>query len=107
MLCGRSYSSGYEHISANHSGQWQQRLNQVGAYDTNWAQFMMWTTRQAAGRPYYGFPRYSQTTQKFCYTTPVDMRRAGKKPIRFNPSIIISINNRTVITSYPSTNVSC
>lgn len=100
LRCGNS-NGGYRHISLRHSTDWQKKLNQVGS-TANWAQFMIWTSRQAFERPHSGYPK-NQPGDKLCYSTPIIMRtNDGKVKADFNPTVVTGQATRFHVTSYPT-----
>jgi len=103
LRCGDS-ASGYVHIRANHQGQWQDRINQVGTGGL-WDDLMVWATGQAVEHPAGGYPR-TLGGGKLCYSTPIFMS-GPYGSIQFNPTIIVSDSNRKIITSYPTTSPAC
>lgn len=103
MRCGDS-GAGYVHIRSNHQTGWTRAMVGPG----NWDDFMMFATVNAVEAP-------SRTAvkpgSKRCYTTPINLYR-WENGVRvfvktMNPSVVISTNNKMVITSIPTTLSSC
>lgn len=101
LQCGRSASTGYNHISLRHKSEWQNLINRFGG-GSSWDDFMAYVTKAALNSP---SAIYGAGFQKICYTTPINMinHNNGDK-VTLSPTIIISSNNKTVITSYPGGN---
>ena len=103
LRCGDS-KSGYVHVRANHQNQWQSRINAVGG-SGNWDDLMAWATGEALRAPEAGYPK-DVGGGKWCYTAPIFMS-GPRGTVQYKPTIIVSTNNKLVITSYPSTNTAC
>jgi len=105
LRCGNA-NGGYRHISSQHATQWQAKLNKVGS-TANWAQFMIWVSRQTFEHPYSGYPK-NRPGDKLCYSTPVILRTTdGKINADFNPTVITGQASRFHITSYPTRWANC
>jgi hypothetical protein len=104
LKCGDSVS-GYVHIRANHQPQWQA---QMGGSTGLWDDYMVWASGQALAYPVLG---NTQPGNKRCYTTPIDVFKVVNGVNTYwktiNPSVVVSINNKIVITSIPSTTSTC
>lgn len=104
LYCGDS-ASGYVHIREQHESQWE---DQKGGFEGYWDDYMVFATNAALESPSYSTTR---PNQKRCYTTPIEVYEiidgvpVKKKTI--HPTIMISVNNKKVITSYPTTNHRC
>lgn len=103
LLCGSS-TSGYIHIKSRHDTEWASQMGGPGAWDD----YMVWASANALAKPKFS---NFQTGQKQCYTTPILVYRiqngAPKYVKTFNPTVIISTNNKIVITSIPTTTSNC
>lgn len=103
LKCGDN-NSGYIHIRNRHQVDWRNQQPGGG----NWDDFMVWASRQALTAPTY---TSVQPGQKRCYTTPVQLYRIvnGKPQYykTFNPSIVVSTNNKKIITAIPSNWSTC
>lgn len=101
LYCGDA-ASGYVHIRKDHKGQWEDRVKNLGG---KWDDLMAFATEQALKSPKKTRPK---SGNKRCYTTPVQLRDSRNVVrVTFNPTIIISLNNKKVITSYPSSKDAC
>lgn len=82
-------------------------LNQMGGPGL-WDDYMVWATTNALASPSMVKP---QPGNKNCYTTPISVYRTvdGKPKFWkvFNPSVVVSVNNKKVITSIPTTTTNC
>lgn len=98
LTCGNA-DYGYRHIRDRHEAQWRDRLAQAGDMSSRWDDFMFWTALQALLSP----DRITdQGSGKLCYTTSVILVNADMIPVvEFDPTIVISSNNRHVITAFP------
>lgn len=103
LRCGDS-NSGYVHIRASHQGQWQSRIDSVGG-NGNWDDLMAWATGEVLRAPEAGYPK-DVGSGKWRYTAPIFMS-GSKGTVQYKPTVIVSTNNKLVITSYPSTNTAC
>lgn len=99
LFCGDS-GQGYVHIRARHQRQWQDRINQVGQ-GGNWDDLMVWVVGQAVTSPASGYPK-DIGGGKSCYSTLIYMK-GTKGTVSFRPSIVVSRNNKRVITAIPTT----
>lgn len=98
LKCGTS-AAGYKHIKDGHGSQWQQQINAVGGTG-NWDDLMSFATKQILSHP--GMIRYAGSN-KLCYTAPIEIANSKRtKKVKLNPTVIISTNNKLVITSYPT-----
>ena len=103
LRCGDA-NSGYVHIRAGKQKAWTNAM--VGP--DLWDDFMVFATVNAVEAP---ASTATQPGNKRCYTTPIKLYRIvnGKQQYvkTFNPTVIVSINNKIIITSIPSTSPSC
>lgn len=99
LRCG-NVDVGYNHIRSKHAGHWTGQMGGPG----NWRDFMSWATDQALTYPL----RVSvQPGQKRCHATPVIVVKASGQTKTLHATVIASINNKIVITSYPPNNMRC
>ena len=103
LKCGDS-ASGYIHIRANHQPQWQAQMTGPGLWDD----YMVWASRQALSAPLVAL---TQSGNKRCYTTPIRLYQVVNGVSSYwktiNPSVVVSMNNKILITSIPSTTSTC
>lgn len=103
LKCGNS-ASGYVHIRANHQPQWQAQMGGTGLWDD----YMVWASAQVLTAPSLA---NTQAGNKRCYTTAIEVFQVINgahvywKTIR--PSVVVSMNNKIVVTSIPSTVSTC
>lgn len=101
LRCG-DWRDGYVHTRKRHERDWQRIIDLAGGGGT-WDDLMDFVTRQAIEAPSPGYP-IDQENGKTCYTTPVEIVRADGTIIRtLMPTVIVSIDNTKVITTYPTT----
>ena len=104
LYCGDS-NSGYVHIRERHESQWE---SQKGGFEGPWDDYMAFATQASLESPAYSAEKPSQ---KRCYTTPIEVYEvvngAPVKKKTINPTVMISMNNKKVITSYPTTTHRC
>lgn len=82
-----------------HEQDWRNVLLKVGDVYSNWDDFMYFAALQSLLRPDHIVDKGSN---KLCYRTPIILMNSEMVPVyEFSPSIIISANNRHVITAYP------
>lgn len=96
LFCG-DISSGYVHIRSGHQSDWQAILNSypIGG---NWDDLMVFATGQAITSG----PFYNEGNNKYCYTAPLQIKHNGTVVTTYHPTILVSVNNKRVITSYPT-----
>jgi hypothetical protein len=103
LKCGTS-AEGYVHIRSGHQASWELQ-NPIGG---PWDDFMVWATSRALSVP---SSVVNLPGSKRCYTTPIKIVRYVNGTIQlvktFNPTVIVSTNNKIVITSIPTTKSSC
>lgn len=98
LNCGTAATSGYNHIQDRHADDWIWFLEGFGLYGANWDDFMEFVTGSVVQAPGY----YSlQGNGKLCFTAPVIIYDSDGLDWTMNPSVIVSQNNKIVITSYP------
>lgn len=101
LFCGNA-NYGYVHIRQRHERDWQQVVDLAGG-GGNWDDLMDFVTKQAIEAPAAGYPK-PIGDGKACYTTPaLILNSAGQVVRTLMPTVIISENNRQVITSIPTT----
>lgn len=105
LFCGDAYS-GYVHIRSQHGSQWQQVVDMAGG-GMNWDDLMDFATKSALWVPSPDYP-VNVGDGKYCYTTPILIKNSQGQVIKsMSPTVIVSVNNRKVITSIPTTTPSC
>lgn len=93
---------GWIHIKRQHADQWQYKLDRVAGTGT-WDDLMGFAVKEALSHP----GTIANGGQgKLCFSTPIELHR-GTTVVKFNPTVIISMNNRKVITAYPSNRQQC
>lgn len=102
--CGNT-SFGYLHIKVRHpESQWRAQMGGPGS----WTAYMRYLQRSALKAPK---TMSNQPNGKACYSTPVQVYRLVNGKAQYwktiNPSVIISTNNKKIITSIPSTRSAC
>ncbi|MGW9112135.1 hypothetical protein [Microbacterium sp. NPDC055683] len=109
LQCGPhdTKSYGWHHIQKNHQAQWQTRADNASGVPgaIAWDDFMADITSQILEWP----DRYTvQYSGKRCYTALIQIwDTKGNLKYQFNPTVIVSMTNNRVITSYPTTNEDC
>lgn len=102
LKCGND-KVGYVHIRKEHEKDWQSILNQYPIGGT-WDDYMLFATKNSlqAPDPSLGMPQVIPGDKR-CYSTPVQIKNPdGVVMETIHPSIIVSMNNRVVITSFPT-----
>ena len=98
---------GWHHIQANHQSQWQTRADTATGVPGGvaWDDFMADITSQILDWP----SRYTvEYSGKRCHTGYIQIWDLnGNLKYDFNPSIVVSMTNNRLITSYPTTNQDC
>lgn len=101
LKCGDS-NSGYVHIRERHQNDWQQVVNIAGG-GGNWDDLMEFITGQSISAPSPGYP-INIGNGKACYTTPALIYSSSGVVVRtLAPTVVVSTNNKKVITSIPTT----
>lgn len=109
LQCGPKDSKtfGWHHIQDGHQLSWQTRVDNIpgGGAGIAWDDFMADITSQVLDMT----DRYTvEYNGKRCYTsTFLISSTSGQIAYQFNPSVVVSMTNNRVITSYPSTNQDC
>lgn len=99
--CG-DVNAGYVHVRRRHQNDWQQVVNLAGG-GGNWDDLMEFVTAQSIQAPSPGYP-IGIGGGKACFTTPALIVDSSGSVIRtLAPTVIVSINNKKVITSIPTT----
>jgi hypothetical protein len=88
---------GYVHIRGEHEGDWETRK---GGEEGLWDDYMWWATKSALENPSFTL---DMGDNKRCYTAPI----AVSDGQYFHPTIIVSMNNKHLITSYPTSEHEC
>ena len=103
LTCGNAYG-GYVHIRSGHQADWQAR---TPAYRL-WDDFMIWTVAGVLRAPDV---MQVQENMKRCYSAPINFYDETRvKPVllkTIHPTVIVSINNKRIVTAYPSNRQSC
>lgn len=94
--CGKD-TFGYVHIRAEHEGDWE---NRKGGEEGLWDDYMWWATKAVLENP---SSTLDMGSNKRCYTAPILVSDGTY----FHPTVIVSMNNKHVITSYPTTEHEC
>lgn len=101
LRCGDS-ASGYVHIRQRHERDWQRVVDLAGG-GGNWDDLMDFITQQAIESPSPGYPK-DMRGGKECYTTPALIFSSSGVVVRtLMPTVIVSRDNKKVITSIPTT----
>ncbi|OCI32921.1 hypothetical protein OERS_05130 [Oerskovia enterophila] len=99
LNCGTATTAGYNHILDGHADDWQFWMEDLGLYGANWDDFMEWTVGAVLMAP---GDYASEGNGKLCFTAPIGIVNPNDGLTWwFDPSIIVSENNRVVITAYP------
>lgn len=101
LRCGDS-RDGYVHIRQRHERAWQ-RVVDIAGGGGNWDDLMDFMTRQAIEAPSPGYPE-DVGRGKLCFTTPaLIISNEGVVVRTLMPTVIVSRDNKKVITSIPTT----
>lgn len=100
LRCGDD-KSGYVHIRKNHENDWEKRK---GGAEGLWDDLMWYSTKSALENPSFTLDMGSN---KRCYTAPIVIENSEGKKVTFHPTVLVSMNNKRVITSYPTTEHEC
>lgn len=97
LRCGTA-TAGYEHIKDRHERDWKNIIAKVGG-GGKWDDLMFFTAVESLNAPDKTTDRLSG---KLCYTAPIHLLNQDMVPVySFHPTIIISTNNKIVITAFP------
>lgn len=103
LRCG-SDSRGYVHIRSRHEQDWKNQMGGPG----NWDDYMVWASDNALRAPAVAV---TQPGNKRCYSTPIAVYRQvnGQRQNwnTFQARVIVSINNKIVITAFPTSSSWC
>jgi hypothetical protein len=100
LFCGDD-RSGYVHIRTDHQSQWQTVVDGAGG-GAYWDDFMVFATGSIVTAPAPGFPK-DVGDGKLCYSAPITIKNAeGNVVDTYNPTVLVSANNKRIITSYPT-----
>ena len=102
LLCGSS-KAGYRHINSKHSKQWVDVVTWDGrGRASEWDSLMMQATAATLSHP-DGI--YSEKGSKLCYGAKItSWRKKNGKVVKqktWNTAVVVSKNNKTVVTAYP------
>ncbi|GAA2190396.1 hypothetical protein GCM10009786_27530 [Leucobacter alluvii] len=103
MRCGIADGAGYLHIEFRHGSQWVKKGQWHSPYPASeWDMFMMKASRQALAKP---LSTVDQGSNKYCYQSTVTQTHYTAKGLQdqrtWPMSVVISANNKIVITSFP------
>ncbi|PPF26814.1 hypothetical protein C5D07_03690 [Rathayibacter tritici] len=105
LFCGDS-ASGYIHIrdgdgslnDIGHEADWQDVVDSFGG--GLWDDFMLYATGEAIVSDK---APDDHGNDKLCFTTPIDIYTSdGTYITTYQPTVIVSANNKSVVTSYPT-----
>jgi hypothetical protein len=103
LKCGTS-TEGYVHIRAKHQFGWENQKGSGGLWDD----YMVWATTNTLGAPSIVVNKLGQ---KRCYSTPILVFKyvngTPQYVKTFHPTVIVSTNNKVVVTSIPTTTSTC
>jgi hypothetical protein len=100
LFCGDD-RSGYVHIRTDHQVDWQTVVDGAGG-GADWDDFMVFATGSIVTSPAPGFPK-DAGAGKLCYSAPILIKDAdGNVVDTYNPTVLVSENNKRIITSYPT-----
>lgn len=98
LTCGNA-NYGYRHIRDRHEADWANVVHKYHQEPGAWDDLMNWSNLNSLLNP---IDRVVQANNKLCYTTPIVFLDADMNPIgKMNPQVIISADNRWIITSIP------
>ncbi|KQP71201.1 hypothetical protein ASF40_05195 [Microbacterium sp. Leaf288] len=106
LQCGpiSTKTYGWHHIQDRHQNQWQARVNAIPS-SVAWDDFMEGITRQVLDWPDNYTKEYGG---KRCYTSMIQIwTTSGTLLYTFNPSVVVSMTNNRVITSYAPDTTDC
>ncbi|MDF2563333.1 MAG: hypothetical protein K0R99_4779 [Microbacterium sp.] len=106
LQCGpiNAKTYGWHHIQKEHQPQWETRLAQ-GGIPLSWDDLMAISTEAVLTEPTRWTVEYGG---KRCYTAPVEIINPQQQVVLdFSPSVVVSMTNNRVITSYPTTQSDC
>lgn len=112
LQCGPNNNNsayGWHHIEQNHQGQWQSRVEQIvaasGGQGIPWDDLMDGFTGMTLDTPGSWTVEYGG---KRCYTVPITVADENNQDLfTINPTVVVSMTNNRLITSYPTTNQDC
>lgn len=95
---------GLRHLTVKHKQDW---LNKMAGWGS-WKDFVHWAIKETLRVP---SSWHTQNGQKMCYSTPLRTYRMvnGKPRLweKFYSNVIVSKNNHTIITAFPSGKAHC
>lgn len=102
LLCGNS-KAGYRHINSKHSKQWVDVVTWDGrGRASEWDSLMTQATAATLSHP---DRIYSEKGSKLCYGAKItSWRKKNGKVVKqktWNTAVVVSKNNKTVVTAYP------
>jgi hypothetical protein len=100
LFCGDD-ASGYVHIRKVHQADGQAVVDGAGG-GANWDDFMVFATGSMVTSPAPGFPK-DVGDGELCYSAPIFIKNAGGEVVdTYNPTVLVSANDKKIITSYPT-----
>ena len=103
LTCGNA-NGGYIHIRSGHQADWQATTPAFRLWDD----YMVWTVAGILRAPDV---MQVQENMKRCYSAPINFYDETRvKPVllkTIHPTVIVSINNKRIVTAYPSNRQSC
>lgn len=105
LECGTKSGFGFNHINKSHpKSQWVKQMGGKGS----WTEYQQYLIRAAVTNP---SKVTSQANNKRCYHAPVKLYKMSNGKPKYwktiEPSVIVSKNNKRVITAIPSTKGVC
>lgn len=100
LKCGHP-KQGYVHIRKEHKKDW---TNVTRNPKLNWDDTMWSATKTVLTKPSFTIV---QKGNKRCYTAPVKLKAKNGKMEEFFPTVIVSIDKRRIITSFPTREHRC
>lgn len=100
LKCGDS-KSGYVHIREEHEDDWEKRKKGWPGY---WDDLMVQAVKESVEN---GHMTLNQGNGKRCYAGTVQIKYDGELVDEFYPTTIVSMNNKKIITSIPTSNHRC
>jgi hypothetical protein len=88
------------------SKDWQQVLT-LSHGSGYWDDQMAFAVQEIVKAPEVGYPK-DAGSQKLCYSAPMMIVNPSYKYSKtYHPTVIVSVNNKLVITAYPTTSPNC
>lgn len=109
LKCGNS-SYGFKHIQQRHAAQWISRYAKLGPTNgLDWSDILDFALTTTLDAPYIANPIRPGSANKTCFAGIVEARSypGNKLLFRYEPTVVVSQNNRHIITAIPSTKEEC